>query len=64
MEEFLKEALRVECDLVRLSYWISALEWKYYSTYAESLSEECRRLLDQAVPKLRSLRSETRIKEE
>ncbi len=64
MEEFVREAFRVERDLVRLAYWISALEWGHYSPYAESLAMECQGILNQAIPKLMSLRHEAQRRQE
>ncbi len=64
MEEFLKEAFKVERDLVRLSYWISGLEWGHYSAYAEDRANRARCATDDAITQIRALRSEVRIKEE
>ena len=39
MEEFLEEAFRVERDLVRLRYWISALDWRHYRIETQKEAE-------------------------
>lgn len=64
MDEFLKELFRLERDLVRLSYWISALEWGHYSQFVESRADRARRDVDVALTSLRTLRGEVKQKED